>query len=129
MLAQQHAWSAVATISTVAPKGCVPLGAFGRPHAKAELTANKEKILIVRLSALGDVVRCLPALAALRAALPQARIGWVVETASADILQGHPDLDEVIVMPRKEWSRRAKNPLKIPGVLLEMRRFFRDLRG
>ena len=93
------------------------------------MTANKEKILVVRLSALGDVVRCLPALAALRTALPQAQIGWVVETASADILQGHPDLDEVIVMPRKEWSRCAKNPLKIPGVLLEMRRFFRDLRG
>ncbi len=92
------------------------------------MTADREKILIVRLSALGDVVRCLPALAALRAAFPLAHIGWIVEAASADIVQNHPYLDEVIVMPRKDWSRRGKNPLKMPGVLLEMRRLFRSLR-
>ena len=36
-------------------------------------------ILIVRLGALGDIVHALPAAAALRAALPDARIDWLVD--------------------------------------------------
>jgi len=45
-----------------------------------------ERILIVRLGAMGDVIHALPAVAALRQAFPQARIGWVVEERWADLL-------------------------------------------
>ena len=45
-----------------------------------------ERILIVRLGAMGDVVHALPAVAALRHALPAARLGWVVEERWADLL-------------------------------------------
>ncbi len=89
---------------------------------------EKKKILIIRLSALGDIVRVLPALAALRRAEPEAHIGWVVEERFADFIAGHPDLDEIIILPRKDWSRRAKNPLRLPGAAVAAVRFFRALR-
>ncbi|NIO04903.1 MAG: lipopolysaccharide heptosyltransferase I, partial [Proteobacteria bacterium] len=63
------------------------------------------RILIVRLSAVGDVVRTLPSLASLRKNFPSARIAWIVEEKSSDILLGQPELDEVIVFPRKAWSQ------------------------
>jgi heptosyltransferase-1 len=45
-----------------------------------------ERILIVRLGAMGDVVHTLPAVAALRAGIPEVRIGWVIEERWADLL-------------------------------------------
>lgn len=58
------------------------------------------RILIVRLSAIGDVVRVLPALHALRRAHSDAQIDWVVEQKSYDIVSGQPELDEVLVFER-----------------------------
>lgn len=63
-------------------------------------------ILIVRTSALGDVVQALPVLTALRRHLPEARIGWVVEAAFAPLLEGHPALDEVLEVRLRDWRRR-----------------------
>ncbi len=62
----------------------------------------------MRLSALGDVVNTLPALTVLRRALPEAHIAWVVEAASAGVLEGHPMLDEVLVSGRKAWEGALK---------------------
>ncbi len=62
------------------------------------------RILIVRLSAIGDVVRVLPALHALRGRFPQAQIDWVVEEKSADVVSGHPDLDQVLIFERTKGS-------------------------
>jgi len=82
------------------------------------------RILIVRLSAVGDVVHALPGLAALRRALPQAHIGWIVESACAPLLRGNPLLDELIVYPRSDW--RKKGYLRsLPG---DVRRFFAQMR-
>jgi len=78
------------------------------------------RILLVRTSALGDVVHCLPVLTALRRHRPQARIGWVVEEAMAPLLAGHPDLDELLVVRLRAWRRR---PLA-PTTLREVGRFF-----
>ncbi len=61
------------------------------------------KILIVKLSAIGDVVHTLPALNALRRFRPQAHITWLVEEAAADLVNGHPALDGVLVSRRKRW--------------------------
>jgi lipopolysaccharide heptosyltransferase I len=63
------------------------------------------RILIVRTSALGDVVHALPVLTALRRHLPRARIGWVVEEAMAPLLAGHPDLDEAISVRLRHWGK------------------------
>ncbi len=60
-----------------------------------------ERILIVLLGAIGDVVRALPLLQRLRAGYPAARITWAVEPAAAPVLQGHPALDEVLIFERQ----------------------------
>jgi len=58
------------------------------------------RILIIRLTAAGDVIRTLPALAVLRRNFPSARIAWVVEEGANELLSDQPELDEVIVFPR-----------------------------
>ncbi len=65
------------------------------------------RILIVRLSAIGDVVRVLPALHTLRCAYPNAQIDWAVEAKSAAIVEDHPALDRVFVFERPRESPAA----------------------
>lgn len=57
------------------------------------------------MSALGDVIHTLPALATLRKTYPDAFIAWVVEEPFKDLLRNNPDLDEVIVVGLKRWRR------------------------
>ncbi len=64
------------------------------------------RILIVKTSALGDVVHALPVLGALRRHVPAAKIAWVVEEWIAPLLSRHPDLDEVIPVRLGAWRRR-----------------------
>ncbi|MEP7011481.1 MAG: glycosyltransferase family 9 protein [Acidobacteriota bacterium] len=64
------------------------------------------RILIVKTSALGDVVHALPVLGALRRHFSAARIAWVVEEWIAPLLAGHPDLDEVIPVRLGAWRKR-----------------------
>ncbi len=83
-------------------------------------------VLIVRLSALGDVIHALPALDALRRAFPAARIGWLVEEKCASLLDGHPQVDRLHVLPRHRAAAAARrSPL---GALVTLAAFFRDLR-
>ena len=88
----------------------------------------KMKILIVKLSALGDVVQAIPAFEALRNHYPTAHISWLVEEGAADLLQYYPGLDEVLVCRRRSWLQEFKQPLRWPAVLLDMVRFCRSLR-
>ena len=55
---------------------------------------------MIRLGAVGDVVRTFPAVSSLRAAYPASYIAWLVEPASASIVEGQPWVDEVILFPR-----------------------------
>jgi lipopolysaccharide heptosyltransferase I len=80
--------------------------------------------LIVRLSAIGDVIHALPVLDALRRARPDARIGWLVESASAPLLEHHPQLDVLHAIPRKAW-RGASFVRRLRS---EVAPFFRKLR-
>lgn len=64
------------------------------------------RILIVRTSAMGDIVHALPVLDRLRESLPLARIGWVVERVFAPLLEGHPDLNSVIPIGLRTWRKR-----------------------
>ena len=67
-----------------------------------------ERIAVIRLGALGDVVRTLPAVSALRAGYPAARLSWVVEAPSASLLEAQPWIDEVLVFPRAELVARVR---------------------
>jgi lipopolysaccharide heptosyltransferase I len=61
-----------------------------------------ERILIIKLGAVGDVIHTLPVLETLRHCFPQAHIGWAVEEAAAPILEGNPALSELIPLDRKK---------------------------
>ncbi len=74
-------------------------------------------ILIVKLSAIGDVVHTLPALAALRTLYPEAHITWVIEEAASDLIKDHPLLNRVLVSRRKTWlshpwSRQTRDEVR-----------------
>lgn len=71
-----------------------------------------ENILIVKLSAIGDVIHTLPALNAIRRRYPRARITWLVEEAAAGLIEGHPALDRVLVSRRKHWLQGLKGPAR-----------------
>lgn len=62
--------------------------------------SGKLSILVVRLSAIGDTVMTTAAVRALRRHMPEARISWVVEPKSVGVLEGNPDIDELIVWRR-----------------------------
>jgi heptosyltransferase-1 len=83
------------------------------------------RLLMVRTSALGDVVHSLPVLTALRRHFPTARLGWLVESAMAPVLAGHPDLDQLIEVRLRPWRRR---PLSA-ATWREARAFFAALDG
>jgi lipopolysaccharide heptosyltransferase I len=70
------------------------------------------KILIVKLSSIGDVVQTLPALCALRSGHPDARIDWLVEEAARDVIRDHPLLDEMIVVKNRGWLKDLGENLK-----------------
>ena len=59
-----------------------------------------QRIALVKPSALGDVVHALPVLTALRRRYPQAYICWVINRGYADLVRGHPDLDDVLPFDR-----------------------------
>lgn len=61
----------------------------------------EERFLVVRLTALGDILHTVPAVAALRAAHAGARIDWVVERIWAPVLEGSPAINEVIPFDRR----------------------------
>ena len=63
------------------------------------------RFLILRLSSLGDIVHALPAVAALRAAFPEARLDWVIENRWRDIVELNPEVSNVITVDTHAWRR------------------------
>jgi len=86
-------------------------------------------ILIVKLSAVGDVIHTLPSLTALRKRYPEAHITWVVEEGASDLLAGHPCLDRVLVSRRKTWLGRLKKGRDVRRTLEEIKTFLAELRS
>ena len=83
------------------------------------------RILLIRTSALGDVVHALPVLTALRRRFPESRIGWAIEASLAPLLRGHRDLDDILEVDLRGWRRR---PLA-PRTLRELGSAIRTLRA
>lgn len=86
------------------------------------------RILVVKPSAVGDVVHALPVAATLRRRYPNILLDWLVEEEAADIVRGHPAVDEVVVSGRRRWLRQLRRPAQIPAALAEMGHFAADLR-
>lgn len=76
------------------------------------------RILIVKLTAIGDVIHAMPVACALREKFPDAYIAWLAEGRAGDLLAGHRAIDRRIVAPRR-W-------IKSPSAVWHLRR---QLRG
>lgn len=90
--------------------------------------SDQKKILILRLSAIGDVVRTFPSLHLLRKRFPESWIAWAVEEKAAPILEGYDALDEIIIVPRKSWARFLKHPFKWIFAIIDIWKFLRGMR-
>jgi heptosyltransferase-1 len=62
------------------------------------------RILLIKLSAVGDVVHTIPVLNKLRRRYPSARIDWLITPAIAELLRHHPAISNVVEFDRTEWS-------------------------
>lgn len=87
-----------------------------------------KRIIVIRLGALGDVVRTIPAVQALRAAASAAHIAWLVDDRCAPILDGLEYIDELLVLPRREMRAASRNPIRWPAWWRLWRRWRRTLR-
>jgi lipopolysaccharide heptosyltransferase I len=88
------------------------------------LNLQPERILIIKPSAIGDVVHALPVLARVKKTWRAARVSWLVTPACSGLLDGHPLLDEVILFDRKRFGHWWRHP----RLAMELRRFTRSLK-
>lgn len=88
-----------------------------------------KSILIVKLSAIGDVVQSLPVLEVVKKNFPDARIDWVVEEDASEIIAGHPYLDRIFISRRKSWQKEILKVRGYPSAVREIRILLRDLRS
>jgi len=102
--------------------------AAGRPAA-GRPAAGRPRIAIVKLSSLGDVIHALPVARALRQALPEAALTWIVEAREQAILRDHPDLDDVVQVDTRRWRRLLRRPAGVRVVWREVAAVRRRLRG
>lgn len=63
------------------------------------------RILVVKLSALGDVAHALPVIGYLGRVAPRAQVDWAVDRRFADLLEGNPGLRRVVPLDLKRWKR------------------------
>src|SRR5438309_33505 len=71
-------------------------------------SAGFSRILLIKLSGLGDVVHTLPVLVKLRARYPAARIDWLITPENAEIVRCHPALSNVVLFERRDFSKRGR---------------------
>lgn len=86
------------------------------------------RILIIRLSAMGDIIMASGLIPALRSLWPDAHIGWLAEEAHAGLLQDHPRLDRLHRLPRGRW-RQLRQSGRIRELAGDIGAFVRALRA
>lgn len=82
------------------------------------------RILIVKASALGDIVHTFPAISYLKSKYPDAIIDWVVEGPCSSIVRAHPDIANVLILNTRMWRKLWHNK----DTRKEIGAFYRNLR-
>ena len=82
-----------------------------------------KRILIVKVTSLGDIVETLPVVADLRRAFPSVKVDWAADAAFADIIRWNPGVDRVLSAPLRKFKKaRNWNDLKdIAASISELR--------
>jgi heptosyltransferase I len=87
------------------------------------------RILVIRLSSIGDIVHALPAVAALAESLPNSEIAWAVEERFAELIANNPFVQRVLPIDTVGWRARwqaAQSPEELVRGLKALRRFRPD---
>jgi heptosyltransferase I len=84
-----------------------------------------ERVLMVRLSAIGDVVHTMPVAAALKRTFPHLHVTWAVEERCVPMVEMNRYVDSVFSIPRHRWRKQRWQP----RTLGEMVSLFRSLRS
>ncbi|MFW6315052.1 MAG: glycosyltransferase family 9 protein, partial [Desulfohalobiaceae bacterium] len=95
----------------------------------SSIMPNRPKsILIIRLSAIGDIVMASGVLPVLRSNWPETQIDWLVQSEYAELLQDNPHLQRVLIWPRKDWQWlwTQKRPFSL---IAELRKLIQTLRS
>jgi lipopolysaccharide heptosyltransferase I len=87
------------------------------------------RLLIVKISAIGDVIMTLPVLDAFKRSFPDISIDWVTGEAASSVLKGNPHIENLVVYPQKEMLSMARSPLNWPSLCRVGMDFLRNLRG
>lgn len=94
--------------------GALPGGSFSR-------------ILLIKPSSLGDIIHAIPVLRALRRAYPGAEIDWLINTSFAPLLEGDPDVSQLVTFDRRRFahigrsSRATRDFLRFVSALRQRR--------
>jgi lipopolysaccharide heptosyltransferase I len=84
-----------------------------------------QRILLIKPSAVGDIVHTLPVLVRLRERYPEARIDWLVTPENADLVRHHPDLSDTVLFDRRRYARFGREWFATKGML----NLLRTIRG
>ena len=87
-----------------------------------------QRVLVIRLSAIGDVIMASGLVPVLHAAWPEAEIAWLTQDGNAALLRANPRLAEVIVLPRRRWAALWAER-RYGSLTRELRAFVRGLRA
>jgi len=79
------------------------------------MPADPQRILLVKLSAMGDIIHALPVACSLKHRFPQCQISWIVKSKWTVLLEGNPYVDEVIAFDRTSLA-----------AMLDVRRVLRE---
>ena len=90
-----------------------------------KFTIPPQRILIIKPSAIGDIVHALPVLNLLRLKWPAAKISWLASSTCASLLEGHPQIDELIRFDRRRFGKTWRKPSAAVGLF----RFAADMRA
>jgi heptosyltransferase I len=114
-------WQLNSQVETARPKDA---------DASTLQSAEFSRILLIKLSGLGDVVHTLPVLVKLRARYPAAQIDWLITPENAEIVRCHPALSNVVLFARGDFSKRGRRwraALAFLDLLKQIRRAKYDL--
>jgi ADP-heptose:LPS heptosyltransferase len=86
------------------------------------------RVLVIRLGAIGDVVRTIPAVRWIRETRSDVPMTWLVEPPASTLIEGLPLLDDLVILPRPSWERELGDPAGAFSVAGEAARLIVQLR-
>jgi len=86
---------------------------------------ERPRICMVMMSAIGDVVHALPVITAIKRHRPHARITWILQAPGAALVNGHKDVDEILIFDRMAgwrgfWNLRKQLKTRPFDVVLDL---------